>query len=165
MMVAERIPVSCIFLCHYGLILIVPSGACDSHLGIGFLTAIVDIVTFLLTGNNIKYNGRGSYVPIENKTHQWFGATVASSATNGVIVVSLCSLHFKSYNSWNFPINAPKNQVQIVYEILYGDIRGYSTVRTCCTFTEILHGKSTIRRKIICPYFYGERGILSTSTE
>ena len=42
---------------------------------------------FPVSGNNIKWNGH-DYVDIEDKSGQWFGATVKSSGENGVILVS-----------------------------------------------------------------------------
>ena len=46
---------------------------------------------FCISGNNIKWN-KTAYVDIEDKSHQWFGATVQSSGENGVIVVSAANL-------------------------------------------------------------------------
>ncbi|XP_041366767.1 integrin alpha-V-like [Gigantopelta aegis] len=42
-------------------------------------------IPFDSSGNNIKWNGR-DYVDIEDKSGQWFGATVKSSGENGVIL-------------------------------------------------------------------------------
>ena len=42
-----------------------------------------DVIPFDMTGNN---NGTGG--PIDEKSNQWFGASVSSSGEDGVIVVS-----------------------------------------------------------------------------
>ena len=42
-----------------------------------------DVIPFDMTGNN---NDTGA--PIDEKSNQWFGATVSSSGENGVVVVS-----------------------------------------------------------------------------
>ena len=38
-------------------------------------------------GNNIKWNG-SAFVQVEDKSHQWFGATVRSTGSEGLVVVS-----------------------------------------------------------------------------
>nr|AVP12651.1 integrin alpha 2 [Littorina littorea] len=42
-------------------------------------------IPFDILGNNIRYN-KTAYVDVEDKSNQWFGATVQSSGENGVIV-------------------------------------------------------------------------------
>lgn len=42
---------------------------------------------YVVAGNNIRLTQQG-YVETEDKSNQWFGATVKSSGENGVIVVS-----------------------------------------------------------------------------
>ena len=49
-----------------------------------FLVSRCDVIPFDMTGNN---NDTGA--PIDEKSNQWFGATVSSSGENGVVVVSL----------------------------------------------------------------------------
>ena len=41
-------------------------------------------------GSNIQWNGEG-YMPVEQKSNQWFGSTVYSTGQDGVIVVGSLS--------------------------------------------------------------------------
>ena len=52
-----------------------------------YIFCLHSLFYLLILGNNIKWNGT-AYVSIEDKSRQWFGATVQSSGVNGVIVVS-----------------------------------------------------------------------------
>ena len=53
-----------------------------------------DVIPFDMTGNNNDTGG-----PIDEKSNQWFGASVSSSGEDGVIVVSdgISSFCWRSY--------------------------------------------------------------------
>jgi hypothetical protein len=46
----------------------------------------------LFSGNDQQYNGT-HHIDKEDKSHQWFGATVQSSGVNGITLVSLHKIY------------------------------------------------------------------------
>ena len=63
--------------------------ACASSGGWNYLVIMIfvyrcDVIPFDMTGNNNDTGG-----PIDEKSNQWFGASISSSGDDGVIVVRL----------------------------------------------------------------------------